>query len=121
MSNAKINNSNFNSVIRIKILRNKFSKRSTNWSSCYGTMGLIVTLQCQDTGSIPGLIQWVKDLALLQLQHRSQPWFRSDPWPGNYMCCGVAKRGVGGGRSTNQRVKKFLGSSCHSSAVNKPN
>ena len=109
MSNAKINNSNFNSVIRIKILRNKFSKRSTNWSSCYGTMGLIVTLQCQDTGSIPGLIQWVKDLALLQLQHRSQPWLRSDPWLGNYMGCGVAKKGVGGKKKYKSKSKEISG------------
>ena len=28
--------------------------------------------------------QWVKDLALLQLQHRSQLWLGFDPWPGNF-------------------------------------
>ena len=30
--------------------------------------------------------QWVKDLVL-------QLWFESDPWPGNSMCHGAAKKG----------------------------
>ena len=29
-------------------------------SSCCGTTGLAVSLQCQDTGSIPGPAPWVK-------------------------------------------------------------
>lgn len=33
---------------------------------------------------IPGLAQWVKDLKLLQLWHRSQLWLRFHPWPGNF-------------------------------------
>ena len=32
----------------------------------------------------PALAQWVKYLALLQLQHRSQWWFDFSPWPRNF-------------------------------------
>ena len=34
------------------------------FSSCYGTRGLAVSWECWDPGSIPCLVQWVKDLAL---------------------------------------------------------
>ena len=36
---------------------------------------------CGGTGSIPGLVQWFKDLALLRLW--LWLWLRLDPWPGN--------------------------------------
>ena len=29
-------------------------------SSCYGATGLVMSLQHQDIGSVPGLAQWVK-------------------------------------------------------------
>ena len=35
----------------------------------------------------------VEDLALLQLWHRSQVHLGSDPWSGNSICHGVAKKG----------------------------
>ena len=35
-------------------------------------------------GSIPSPAQWVMDLALLQLWHRSQTGRGFSPWPGNY-------------------------------------
>lgn len=38
--------------------------------------------------SIVGLRTW----PCLQLQLRLQLWLRSDPWPGNSMCCRVAKK-----------------------------
>ena len=40
----------------------------------------------------PWLAQWVKDPLLLQLCPRWQLWLRSDPWPGNSICHGVAKK-----------------------------
>ena len=39
---------------------------------------------CGGAGLIPSLAQWVKDPVLVQLCHRSQLWFRLDPWPGNF-------------------------------------
>ena len=33
---------------------------------------------------VPTVVQWVKDLAFLQLWHRSQLWLRFAPWPGNF-------------------------------------
>ena len=59
-----------------------------------------MSLQLWDAGLIPGAAQWVKDLELLQLQQRWQSGLRSDPWPGNSICYGVArKRGEGLRRS----------------------
>lgn len=63
------------------------------WSSRCGTRGSEVSLQHWVSGSFPGLAQWVKELMLPQLRHRLQLWLRSDAWPGNSMCLGVAKRG----------------------------
>ena len=42
------------------------SKENMGSSRC-GAMGLAASLQCQDTGWIPGPAQWLKDLALPQL------------------------------------------------------
>ena len=36
-------------------------------------------------GSIPGPVQWVKDLVLLQLWCRSQLQLRLCPWPRNFL------------------------------------
>ena len=36
---------------------------------------------CGDASSIPGLVQWVKDLALMQLWCRLKLGLRFDPWP----------------------------------------
>ena len=58
-------------------------------------MGYMASRERQHTGLIPGPAEWVKDLALLQLQHRSQLWplwLGSDPWPGNSICHRVAKK-----------------------------
>ena len=34
---------------------------------------------------VPVVVQWVKDLVLLQLWHRLQLQPGFDPWPGNFM------------------------------------
>ena len=52
----------------------------------------MVSWECWDAGSIPSLTQWVQDLALPQLQLRSQLWIGSNPWPRNSICCGAAKK-----------------------------
>jgi len=56
-------------------------------------MGSVASVEHWDTGSIPSPAQWVKDLALLQLQQRSQKCLGSDPWPENSICHKAAKRG----------------------------
>ena len=50
-------------------------------SSPWGEMGSTVSLQHQDTGSIPSPAQRVKVPVLPQLQCRRHLWLRSDPWP----------------------------------------
>ena len=66
--------------------------KDTNGSSPGGAVESEVSLECWYTGSIPVPAQWVKDPALPQLQCRWQLWLGSDPWPGNSICCGVAKK-----------------------------
>ena len=65
-------------------------------------MGSVAFLQRSDTGSIPGPMQRIKDLALPQL------WFRSDPWPGNSTCLrekGERKEeGEGGRKKKRERI-----------------
>ena len=41
----------------------RFQKSVSCWSSCFGTVGSLASLECWDAGSVPGLAQWVKDLA----------------------------------------------------------
>ena len=61
-----------------------------------------------NSGMILGLAQWVKDLVLLQLRHRSQLQLGSDPWPRNTTCHKVAKK---------EKKKSLLLSSMHLSTV----
>lgn len=60
-------------------------------SSCCGTMGSAASGEQWDTGVIPGLAQWVMDLALPWLWLRSHLWLGSDAWPGNSICHRTAK------------------------------
>lgn len=68
-----------------------------------------------DAGSTPGLAQWVKDL-LLQLQLRSQPQLRSDPWPGKAKNERKKKEQTSGSSGSSlvaQHVKEDLAWSLH--------
>ena len=67
-------------------------KRAEGGALCCGVTISTASLEQWDSGSIPHLAQWVKDPALPQLWHRSKPWLRSDPWPGNSKCCRAAKK-----------------------------
>ena len=55
-------------------------------------VGLAAFLEHWDAGSIPGPAQWVKALVLLQLWRSLHLWLGSDPWPGNSICHGAAKK-----------------------------
>ena len=53
---------------------------------------MAVSLLHQDTGSLRAQHSGSKDPALPQLQRRLQRRLRSDPWPGNSICLGAAKK-----------------------------
>ena len=50
-----------------------------SWSSHCGATGSVVSLQCQNTSSIPGPAHWVKEPVLPQLWYRSQLRLGYDP------------------------------------------
>lgn len=61
-------------------------------SSRCGTTGSAASWGHWDTGSIPGLAQCLKDLALPQLWLRLHLGLGFDPWPSNSIGCGVANK-----------------------------
>ena len=65
---------------------------------------------------IPSLVQWVKDLMLLQLWRRSQIGIRLDPWPGNFHM-GAAKKEK---NKIKTKKKESNRSSCRGSVVTNP-
>ena len=82
-------------------------------SSRCGATGSEVSSEHQDAGSTPSLVQWVKDQVLPQLRLRLQLQLRSDSWPGNSTCRGVAKKGETGtwkyiGNITHKKSQQLL-------------
>ena len=65
---------------------------SPSRSSCFDAVGLAVSWELWDVGSIPVPEEWVKDLMLMQLRCRSHMQLRSDSWPGNSVCYGASKK-----------------------------
>ena len=58
----------------------------------WGARELAASWEHWDAGLILDPAQWVKDLVLPQLQLTSQLQLQSDPWPGNSICLGAAKK-----------------------------
>lgn len=52
-----------------------------------------VSLELWDIGLIPSWPGTVSHRSgVVHLWHRSQLWLRSYIWPGNFICCGMAKK-----------------------------
>ena len=61
-------------------------------SSHFGRTESAVSWEHWDSGSAPGMAQWFKDVTPPPLQLRSQLWLGADPWPGNSIGQGAAKK-----------------------------
>ena len=59
---------------------------------------------CGIASSIPSLVQWVKDLALLQLWCRPQRRLGFDPWPENFHMLQVQPK-----KGKNEFLSQFIG------------
>ena len=71
--------------------QHSLSRNSCRSFHC-GAKGLVVSWESWDAGLISGLAWWVKDLLLPQVQFRPQLQLGSNPWPGNSICGGAAKK-----------------------------
>ena len=88
----QLTRTSFPKYINSSIKKKKKSQKMGRREFHCGATGSAASWECRDAGLIPGPTQWIKDLALPQLQHRSQLQLRSDPWSGNSICLGAAKK-----------------------------
>ena len=86
---------------RVKDYLPFYLKKKKKRSFHCGATESVVLLAVLGCSFDPGLAQGVKDLALLQLGLGSQLQLRSDPWLGNSICHGLAKK-------EREREKKIL-------------
>ena len=87
----------------VKVQRQREKKKIAEFHC--DTMGSAASWQCQDTGSIPGPAQWVKDLVLPLLRLRLQLLLRSNPCPKNSICHRAAKKEKEKNRRTHTNYK----------------
>ena len=67
--------------VRNRVVHGRLStKRADFWSSRHGAAETNLTRNHEDMGSIPGLVPWVKDPALLWLWCRLATPLRPLPW-----------------------------------------
>ena len=62
----EVSHSKRQTLYDITYMWNQKKKKDTHWSSHCGSRVTNLTSICEDSGSIPGIDQWVKELALPQ-------------------------------------------------------
>ena len=67
-----------------------------------------LTCLCGIVGSVPSLVQWVKDPALPQLRHRSKMWLGFSLWSWNFQMSQVQSK-KGKKKSTNNKYWRGCG------------
>ena len=72
---------------------------------------------CWGMGSIPSQVLRIKDLALLQLWHRSQLWLRFSPLPGTSICCGYSQKKKKKSETNNNKKEPNEPTSLHCSGA----
>lgn len=85
--------------------KNYLHPKTCMWKFPLWCNGMGSALEHWDAPSIPGPIQRVKDLELLQMQIRLQWRVGSDPWLRDFICLGVAKKTKRTPKQTNKQTE----------------